>query len=85
MKRTGQYFELVCHSKANDGLRSKLKIGKMKYFLLNLGNLGNAPEDCPELSTEAGLHQHVEELPVLERLEQLHDELAVRLLHDLFL
>ena len=44
-----------------------------------------APEDGPELSTKTGLHQHVEELPVLERLEKLHNELAVRLLHDLLL
>ena len=45
----------------------------------------DSPEDGPELSTKAGLHEHVEELPVLEGLKELDDEAAVGLLHDLLL
>ena len=45
----------------------------------------DSPEDGPELSTKAGLHEHVEELPVLECLEELDDEAAVGLLHDFLL
>ena len=37
----------------------------------------DVPEDGPELASQAGLHQHVEVLPVLEGLEQLHDKLGV--------
>merc|ERR1719429_383516 len=40
------------------------------------------PQDGPEFPSKTGLHQHVEELTVFERFEQLHDELAVRFLHD---
>ena len=46
---------------------------------------GRTPEDGPELPAQAGLHEHVQELPVLECLEELDDELAVGLLHDLLL
>ena len=42
-------------------------------------------QDGPQLPAQAGLHQHVEVLAVLERLVQLDDELAVGLLHDLLL
>ena len=44
-----------------------------------------APEDGPQLPAETGLHEHVQELAVLERLEELDNELAVGLLHDLLL
>ena len=40
------------------------------------------PEDGPELPAQAGLHQHVEILAVFECFEQLHDEMAVGLLHN---
>ena len=43
------------------------------------------PQDGPELSAEAGVHEHVEVLSVLEGLEELDDEVAVGLLHDLLL
>jgi hypothetical protein len=42
----------------------------------------DVPEDGPELAPQAGLHQHVQVFPVLEGLEQLHDELGVGLLHN---
>jgi hypothetical protein len=45
----------------------------------------NSPENGPELSTEARVHEHVEVLPVLEGLVELDDKLAVGLLHDLLL
>ena len=45
----------------------------------------SSPENGPELAPKAGLHEHVEELAILERLEKLHNELAVRLLHDFLL
>ena len=40
------------------------------------------PEDGPELPAQAGLHQHVEILPVFEGFEQFDDKMAVGLLHD---
>ena len=43
------------------------------------------PEDGPELAAQAGLHQHVEVLAVLERFVQLDYKLAIGLLHNLLL
>ena len=43
------------------------------------------PQDCPQLPTQTGLHEHVEVLGVLERLVELDDESAVALLHNLLL
>ena len=43
------------------------------------------PEDGPEFSAQAWLHEHVEILPVLEGLVEFDYELAVRLFHDLLL
>jgi len=40
-------------------------------------------QNCPKLSAQATLHQHVQVLFVLEGFEQLHDELAIGLAHDL--
>ena len=42
-------------------------------------------EDGPQLSSQAGLHQHVEVLPVFECLEQFDNEMAVRFFHNFFL
>lgn len=47
--------------------------------------VSSIPQDSPKLSAETGIHEHVKVLPVLERLEEPHDELAVGLLHDLLL
>ena len=40
------------------------------------------PEDGPELPAQAGLHQHVEILPVFEGFEQFDDKVAVGFFHD---
>ena len=37
------------------------------------------PENRPQLSAQAALHQHVQVLAVLERLVQLHDKVRVGL------
>lgn len=42
-------------------------------------------QDGPQLAAQTRLHQHVQVLAVFERLEQLHDEVAVGLAHDLLL
>lgn len=42
-------------------------------------------QDRPQLAAQAGLHQHVEVLAILERLVQLDDEIAIGLLHYLLL
>ncbi len=56
-------------------------LGIHKLDLLCSARL-DVPEDGPELAPQAGLHQHVQVFPVLEGLEQLHDELGVGLLHN---
>lgn len=42
-------------------------------------------QNRPQLAAEAALHQHVQVLAVFERLEELHDEITVRLGHNLLL
>ena len=53
----------------------------MKIEALYLKSLA-AAEQGPELPAQAGLHQHVEELGVVECFVQLHDEGAITALHD---
>ena len=53
----------------------------MKIEALYLEPL-TAAEQGPELPAQAGLHQHVEELGVVECFVQLHDEGAITALHD---
>ena len=55
----------------------------MNQGVKQVGRQWCVPENSPELAAEAGLHQHVQILPVLEGLEQPHDEPAVGLLHNL--
>lgn len=40
-------------------------------------------QNCPQLAAKAALHQHVQVLSVFERLEQFHDEITIRLAHNL--
>ena len=53
----------------------------MKVEALYLESLA-AAEKGPELPAKAGLHQHVEELGVVEGFVQLHDEGTITALHD---
>ena len=53
----------------------------MKIEEVHLKSLA-AAEQGPELPAQAGLHQHVEELGVVECFVQLHDEGAITALHD---
>lgn len=49
------------------------------FFLTSVSQYG------PQLPSEAALHQHIQVLPILEGLVELHDKLAVSLAHDLLL
>ena len=53
----------------------------MKIEEVHLKSL-TAAEQGPELPAQAWLHQHVEELGVVECFVQLHDEGAITALHD---
>ena len=44
-----------------------------------------SPEDGPQLATQAGFHEHVEVLAILEGLVEFHYKVAVGLLHDVLL